>query len=217
MLKLDNIFIINLKHRTDRREHIIRQMNQQGIHNYEFFDAIKPTIEEVRQWNKQFCHHVIQWVRPEQFNNYQIGCLGCLKSHLEVQKLALKRGYKRIMILEDDTEFIQPWDYFQNTVSQLSDYDMLYLSGSHMKQYKRLSNMKNIVKVTETNTTCSYCISEKAMKFFVSNIDSFPKEVDIFFSNVIQQKFDCFCMVPHITKQLDGYSDIQGTNVAYKL
>ena len=47
MLKLDRIFIINLKHRTDRREHILSEMKKQNITNYEFFDAIRPTTKEV--------------------------------------------------------------------------------------------------------------------------------------------------------------------------
>jgi len=217
MLKLDRIFIINLKHRTDRREHILREMKKQNITNYEFFDAVRPTTEEVNDWNPTFCHHVMRDVHPNKFDNYRRGQLGCLKSHLGVIKLALSRSYKRILVLEDDTEFIQPFSNFHTFCKPLKDYDMLYLAGSHVQPYKKIPKMKYIVKITGTNTTGSYCIGEKAMHFFVANIIRYSKEVDVFYSQEMHPIFNCYCIVPHMAKQLDGYSDIQGKNVSYKL
>ena len=217
MLKLNRIFIINLKHRTDRREHILSEMKRQNITNFEFFDAIRPTLEEVNDWNPTYCHHVIKHVSSNKFDNYRMGCLGCLKSHLGVMKLALARGYKRILVLEDDTVFTRPWADFKKLIEPLKKYDLLYLSGSHSKPYKKLPNMNNIVKVVDTNTTGSYCIEERAMRFIVDNIGKYPKEVDVFYAKILQKKFDCYCIVPHMTKQLEGYSDIQGKNVSYKL
>ena len=217
MLKLDPIIIINLKHRIDRREHILSEMKRQNITNYEFFDAIRPTTEEVNEWNPKFCHHVMRDVHPNKFDNYRIGCLGCLKSNLGVIRLALARGYKKILVLEDDTEFIRPFSDFHKIYSSLKDYDLLYLAGSHITACKKLPGMQHIVKVTKTYTTGSYCIGESAMRFFVANIIRYPKEVDSFYGEVMQPKFDCYCIVPHMTKQLSGYSDIQGINVNYKL
>ena len=75
----------------------------------------------------------------------------------------------------------------------------------------------NVFDVTGTNTTGSYCIRERAMRFFVKYIDRYAKEVDMFYQEFMQPKLDCYCIVPHMTKQLDGYSDIQGENVTYKL
>ena len=159
---------------------------------------------------------------------------GCLKSHLGVIKLALERGYKKILILEDDTEFIQPFSNFYKICRSLKDYDMLYLAGSHIKKCQPIKisgkakdtniitgthalALSNIKKVVKTVTTGSYCIGEKAMRFFVANIIRYPKEVDTFYGDVMQPKFACYCIVPHMTKQLDGYSDIQGACVKYKL
>ena len=93
-MEIDKIFIINLKQRTDRRKQMIEEMQKQNITNYEFFDAIRPTIEEFKDWNPQFCYYVKKDIHPSRFNNYQIGCLGCLKSHLEVCRIALERNYK---------------------------------------------------------------------------------------------------------------------------
>ena len=51
---------------------------------------------------------------------YQIGCLGCLMSHVQVCKLALERNYKNILILEDDTEFIHNLDTLYKFSSQIN-------------------------------------------------------------------------------------------------
>ena len=37
---IDHVFIINLKHRTDRKEKMIKEMEKIGLKDYKFFDAI---------------------------------------------------------------------------------------------------------------------------------------------------------------------------------
>ena len=106
------------------------------------------------------------------------------------------------------------------TLSQYSsqinnEYDMLYLCGSHTGTREKVS--ENIVKTSRTHTTGSYLITENAMKFLVNNIDSYTKEIDVFYADEIQTKFNCFCTSPHIAKQRDGYSDIQQGMVSYSL
>lgn len=53
-MKIDKVFIINLEHRKDRRDQIIKELKRVGIENYEFFKAIKPTEEMIQIWNPQF-------------------------------------------------------------------------------------------------------------------------------------------------------------------
>jgi len=75
---IDRIFYINLYHRTDRKQEIETEFENQGITNYERFPAI---------------HHPT------------IGGVGCGRSHIEVLRIAKERGYKCVMILEDDFMF----------------------------------------------------------------------------------------------------------------
>ena len=215
-MEIDKIFIINLKHRTDRKREMGEEMEKQNITNYEFFDAIRPTINEVKNWNPQFCYHVKNDIHPSRFSDYQIGCLGCLKSHLEVCRIALERNYKNILILEDDTEIIQDFNKIHEYSSQIeNNYDMLYFAGSHLGIKQQVTS--NIIKIFGSYTTGSYLIKEEAMRYFINNIVSYSKEVDVFYAQDLQKKFNCYCTQPHVTKQRDGYSDIQQTNVSYKL
>ena len=69
---IDKIFIINLKHRSDRRKKIINELNNQNIDpsHYEFFDGIRPTIDDIQLWNENFCKHVIQDVVQKKRDKY---------------------------------------------------------------------------------------------------------------------------------------------------
>jgi len=216
-MKIDKIFIINLEYRTDRKEEIIKELKKHNIYNYEFFKAIRPGIQDIIEWNNNYCDHVKKSFQdPNKFLYYQIGCLGCLKSHVEICKLALERNYKNILILEDDTEFLHNLDTLDKFSSQINDnYDMLYLCGSHNGPREKIT--ENIVKTKKTHTTGSYLITENAMIYLSENIKSYSKEIDVFYAEEIQSRFNCYCTLPHISKQRDGYSDIQQGNVCYKL
>jgi GR25 family glycosyltransferase involved in LPS biosynthesis len=214
-MKIDNIFIINLAHRNDRKEHMINEMKKQNISNYEFFDAVKPSLNEVNEWNSNYCNHVKKDVHPLKFDNYRIGCLGCMKSHIEVIKLSLERNYNNILILEDDTKFIDNFFKVFEYIEQINnDYDMLYLSGSHigLTEYKG----KNIRKISNTLTTGSYLITKNVMIYILNHINNYDKEIDSFYACDIQKKYNCYVVHPHITKQQEGYSDIQQCVVNYK-
>ena len=212
-MNIDRIFIINLEKREDRKQQMINEMEKYNITNYEFFKAIQPDMSDIIEWNNKYCEHVKSDVLPHKFNGYKIGCLGCLKSHLEVCKLSLSRGYNNVLILEDDTEFIQNFNKL-NQYNELK-YDMLYLAGSHLGVKDKY--LSNIYKVVGTYTTGSYCINKKTMQYIVDNIQGYEKEIDVFYANNIQPKFQCYCIIPHITQQRNGYSDIQQNNVCYKL
>jgi GR25 family glycosyltransferase involved in LPS biosynthesis len=224
-MNIDKIFIINLEKRTDRKNEMMEELKKHNIQNYEFYNADRPSIQDIIQWNKNYCKHVVTSFRSaEKFLMYQIGCLGCLKSHLGVCKLALERKYKNVLILEDDTQFIHNLDVLAEFTSQIkNEYDMLYLCGSHTGVRETVS--KNIVKTANTHTTGSYLITEDAMKYLVNNIQSYTKEVDVYYAEEIQQarwpngshRFNCLCTRPHITKQRAGFSDIQQAVVNYKL
>ena len=221
-MDIDKIFIVNLESRKDRKESMLNELKKQEVTNYEFFKAIRPTLEEVNEWNPNYCEYVRTSVPKENFNNYKIGCLGCLKSHIEIMKIALDRGYKTILILEDDILFINPleniYSYAEQVVLSFNgnyNYGIIYLSGSHLGKTTKMCD--NVIRVRGTHTTGSYIINEKAMRYIVDNIQSFPKEVDVFYVEHIQSTFNCYCFVPHITTQANGFSDIQQKVTNYNL
>lgn len=82
----DEVFVINLKNRTDRRHDMERELESVGLSRADviWFDA----------------------VRPEEPAGFQsIGARGCFLSHLGIIRLAAARGLSSVLILEDDVEF----------------------------------------------------------------------------------------------------------------
>jgi len=78
MNQIDRIFVINLDKRGDRLIEFMEECRKMNIHKVERFQAIyKPDNPAV----------------------------GCTLSHLEIIKIAKKRGYKNILIFEDDFTF----------------------------------------------------------------------------------------------------------------
>ena len=103
MDKIDKVFYINLEHMTDRRDRIEGEFEKYGITNYERFPAIR----------------------------HKCGAVACGKSHLAILNIAKERGYKRIIILEDDVEFLVSKEDFHEKMNELKDvyYDVCLLSN----------------------------------------------------------------------------------------
>ena len=211
---IDKIFIINLKERTDRKEKISQELKKQNIEIYEFFEAITCSDEDVKNWNKNYIPNYNKTYGINNEDNYRRSCLGCLKSHVEVMKIALQRGYNKILILEDDCKFVKNYGYISKSLQNFNkEINLLYLSGAYNGEKKKINN--NIYKITNTLQTCSYIVGKNVMNYIVNNIEGYEKEIDVFYSDVVQTNFDCYAMIPKVIRQESGYSNILNKDVKY--
>lgn len=226
-MEIDKVFIINLKERTDRREAIEKELMRVDMKNYEFFDAIRPTTDDLNNWNSLFIKDIPTWFKRlnKDESKYRLGALGCLLSHYKIMQISKERGYKNVMILEDDTKFILgDKSSFYDKLTELHGeinrlvniYGILYLTGNHAKNSFKLVS-PNIINTRYTFTTGSYIISEKGMDYVLSNINNYDREIDVFYAEQLQQKIPCFCIYPHIAGQSESYSDIAQIQVNYNL
>jgi len=220
-MNVDYTFIINLKHRKDRKKKMTKQLQNAHIHKYEFFKAIQPSPQDIQKCNTKFLEPIPDWFKLTGGDEmkYKIGSLGCMLSHIEVIKLSLERNYDRVLILEDDTEFElgdkHGFTHLNDEINDLS-FGLFYLAGNH--RGSKIEKVKhNVLRVQGTYTTGSYVIDKSAMLYIVQAIQGFTREVDVFYANVIQKMFPCYCIYPHMTKQAEGYSDIVQKNVSYNL
>lgn len=124
----DKIFYINLSKDTDRNESILSQFDEYGIINFERYDAVVfdkiPDRYLWRNFNKQD-------------EKYVIGQLGCRESMLNIIKLSKERGYKRILIFEDDVIILNnPNDILNMNETNLLVADMFYFGGLIEPHYR---------------------------------------------------------------------------------
>jgi glycosyl transferase family 25 len=197
--KIDHIIYINLDKRVDRKEQIEGELKKFNLTNYERFSAIE---------NKN-------------------GAIGCSKSHLEVIKLAKKRGYKNILVLEDDFQFIVSKEKFNQQINKLSNinFDVCLLAYNTPNLYK--SEYPFLYKIKDAQTASGYLIQahyydtlidcwEKAIKLFEETNDDTKYTCDQSWKK-LQEKNNWYCFKTRMGKQRESYSDIQKGVVNYNV
>ena len=190
--KIDGIFYINLERRTDRRDLIEMDLNKLSI-NAERFVGIP----------------------------FEPGIVGCGKSHLAVMKLAKERGYKNVLILEDDFTFLtdrktldESLNTFFNDVGDNYDVCMLCCQNLEDKGEKPFSYLS---RVHHANNASAYLINGSYLDTIIELYDwAFPllestgehwNYANDQVWNRIQETGKWFVFNPRLGKQRSGYSD----------
>lgn len=132
---INHIFYINIAHRTDRRSEIENELVMYDL-SAERFEAI-----------------------------YTPGCgsIGCSYSHLAVLKLARERGYKNVLIMEDDFKFTVTREEFEEGLEKFFSsgisYDICML-GYNLKNGVVSDNYPFLTRVYNAQTTSAYLVNE---------------------------------------------------------
>jgi glycosyl transferase, family 25 len=112
---IDAIYIINLKTRTDRLKEMQEQFARIGV---DILDARSKVI-------------VFEAVRPSEAGEFPtIGTRGCFMSHLGVLEDAIRKGFERVLICEDDLDFSEAFISRQNFYARWfneQQWDLFYL------------------------------------------------------------------------------------------
>jgi len=189
---LDAIFYINLDKRTDRKEEIEEELKKMEL-TAERFSAIE---------------------RPP-----PNGIVGCGLSHLAVIKTAKERGYKNVLILEDDFVFIVDKPVFEETLSELFEkapnFDVCFISYCLEEEQK--SEFSFLKKVRFSSTASGYIINSHYYDAIIELYEwAFPLLEATgrhwLYANdqvwrVLQSYDNWYCTIPRLGVQSDGFSD----------
>ena len=138
------------------------------------------------------------------------GWMGCTASHLGA---LASIGAAPFAIFEDDIEFIGEMDTVQAAMHQV-DFDMLFLGCDPQEKMTRAS--ENALRVGRLHQTHAIIYgSDRVVDFILSKRNEIRK-IDIFLSEEVIPKFNCYATYPMICKQTDGYSDITRREVDFK-
>jgi len=133
-----HIHVINLKHRTDRKENMIQQFKDNNIENYKFYDAIhgidiKESLEIMRLFE------------GNDFN-YKKGVIGCALSHITLwNQLLNDQHHDFYVILEDDVTIFSNFKEILNiTINKFINGNYLHvLIGGNETNYENLIREEN--------------------------------------------------------------------------
>jgi GR25 family glycosyltransferase involved in LPS biosynthesis len=121
----------------------------------------------------------------------------------------LYRGYKNVLVFEDDAEIIHPQfeAIFTEAVRELpDDYDMLYLGINHTVPFLKFYS-DFLLPVCRGFSLHAVLWSESGMKKFVSMPMQLP--IDTNMATKIQKDGKCFAVYPTLVSQKPGMSDIE--------
>jgi GR25 family glycosyltransferase involved in LPS biosynthesis len=191
----DKVYYLNLERRPDRNRECIEELSKFNI-EFERFEAIDSKKLNLPTW------------------------MGCLLSNLEMIKMAKEKGFKNILILEDDVVFDENFEeLFEIYVKQIPDnWDMLYLSGNHNEHsgYKVNKISENVIKCYLTYSTHSFAIKFTVYDMIIDYLsNNQTKPVDVLYTE-IQRICNAYSFFPGITTQRAGFSDIENCVVDNK-
>ena len=130
---IDGVFFINLDRRVDRLAEISEELSLMGIEG-ERFSAVDRSP----------------------------GILGCGLSHLSVLKLARERGYRNVLIFEDDFTFLVSKEVFWRQIRMffdtIVDYDVVMLSYNAEES---MNHNELCFRVLSASTASGYIVNSR--------------------------------------------------------
>jgi hypothetical protein len=193
---IDKIFYINLDKRMDRRRDIEYELQRYGLCNLvERFPAISTPGR---------------------------GIVGCTFSHLAVYKLAKERGYKNVVIFEDDFVFLSTKTVFYENMRKLFeggvDFDVCMLAY-HNTCDAVPTEYDFLLRTVEAQTAAGYIVNASIYDRLINLFEWAAHLLDetdqhwIYANDQVWKRLqqDCdvnwYCFKERIGKQQDGYSD----------
>jgi GR25 family glycosyltransferase involved in LPS biosynthesis len=195
---IDKIFYINLDKRLDRKAEIEGELSRMGLSGERF-----PAIQNDK------------------------GFIGCSLSHLELIKIAKQRGYKNVLILEDDFQFTLTKEKFEENMNTFFEsnlsYDVVMLAYNYKGKLE--SNNAIVSKINSVNTTAGYLVHNKVYDELINNYQVGVKKlietkkcshwaIDIYWKHLLKNK-EWYVFNERMGKQRKSYSDIEKKVVNY--
>ncbi len=192
---VDNVYLINLKRREDRLNHMNDEFDKISI-SFKRFNAVD---------GKNL---------GDDLKSSQIATL---RSHVGVVKDALRMGYDKIAIFEDDIvfcdDFNKRFEHYSENVPK--DWDIMYL-GAHFSSCKMPIFVGNyIYKVSEAYMCCAMILNNKNKLFekIIGITKDEEKPIDNYFHDDILKEFKGYIFMPTFIKTWNTISDASEENI----
>ena len=195
-MKLNNlsnsIYVINLKERLDRKEHITTQLKKIDCENYILFEGVNGKSVE----------------NPTRMPS---GMFGLIKTYLNMYNDWKKNPQENILIIEDDCVFVDGFnkkleEYISNVPN---DWDMLYFGANHNYHMGEKTITINEKCIKLNNSYSAHCVLIKPHVFeeLIFGIQTFTIENDVMMAN-LQKKYNAYSSSEALTTQLVSYSNV---------
>jgi len=206
----DGVYCINLPSRTERRERMKARFDKFEL-TVEFVNGF-PAVFTKRYWELKNAHD-----GTDIQNHYHIACA---LAHCSVYALALARGQKKILVLEDDARIhINSDETTRTFMKNVPEWDLLYFGYLPLSEdmsywsYDLIDVNNGVCKATNLWLCLAYAVNEKMMKHMVEVYGAqMPMAIDNYYVRMIQKsdEFKSYAVSPQIVCTEDGESDTDG-------
>ncbi|XP_064137019.1 procollagen galactosyltransferase 1 isoform X2 [Loxodonta africana] len=162
----DEVFMINLKRRQDRRERMLRALRLQGIacRLVEATDGKAMNTSQVEALGIQM---LPGYRDPYHGRPLTKGELGCFLSHYSIWKEVVDRGLQKSLVFEDDLRFEiffkrRLMNLMRDVEQEGLDWDLIYVGRKRMQvehPEKAVPRVRNLVEADYSYWTLAYVLS----------------------------------------------------------
>jgi GR25 family glycosyltransferase involved in LPS biosynthesis len=190
----DNIYCLNLSHRTDRWKSFSDLSRSNGF-SVERFEAVNGAELKNGLGN-------IMEENPRRNSE-----LACKIGHLRIIRDAKRKGYESILILEDDLRLRSNWEnIFRHAYDGLpADWELFYLGVNNINPSVEVA--PHLSRVRTGFTTHAYAVHRRAFDLIIEAFD-YRGQADVLLADYIHPRGNSYCISPNIAIQASGFSDI---------
>ncbi|XP_030876456.1 procollagen galactosyltransferase 2 [Leptonychotes weddellii] len=181
----DEIFMINLKRRKDRRDRMLRTLYEQEI-EVKIVEAVDGKALNTSQLKALNIEMLPGYRDPYSSRPLTRGEIGCFLSHYSVWKEVIDRELEKTLVIEDDVRFEHQFKKklmkLMDDIDQAQlDWELIYIGRKRMQvkePEKAVPNVGNLVEADYSYWTLGYVISLEGAQKLVG-ADPFGKMLPV--------------------------------------
>lgn len=202
----DEVLVISLPERVDRRERICKVLQDQLI-PFRFLDGIKVSLGEVTELEvADLCDASRK--SPAGADAFIAGMVGSKRAHIRALQYAETTNFDSVLIFEDDIGFHEGWfDVYRAALSELPDeWLQLYLSAEMNRPAFPIS--AHLARLTGALDLIAVLYSKNGIEASLRSARTARYELGAWFSDHLHP-FGCsYVVTPQITYEEAGFSDV---------
>lgn len=215
----DGIVCINLPERADRREACVEEFKKLGLET----SPPSPLLEERGEATRAASYEFFQGIYSKPG---EMKWQGCKNSHLAVIKMAKERGWKSVLIFEDDMVVKEKeMEYYKQVIESLPyDWWLFYLGGNPFEKLtsppapllqERGIADAHLLLCKGVKCAHAYAVHELAYNYILNEAPQQDIPIDRFYKNDVQPLGSCLIADRFCVGQRPGYSNILGFELDY--
>ncbi|KAM6921584.1 procollagen galactosyltransferase 2 [Xenentodon cancila] len=170
-MDFDEVFLINLKRRLDRRTRMLKTMSSLGL-RVTLVDAVDGKALNSSQLHDLGIEMLPGYKDPYSGRVLTRGEIGCFLSHHSIWTQVVERGLQKVLVLEDDVRFEPRFkrrlQAIMDDVDRVQlDWDLIYVGRKRMQVQQpeqSVEGVNNLVEADYSYWTLGYALSHQGAR-----------------------------------------------------